>query len=41
VVVSLVSLACAITLLRPRRATAAPAPAPAQPELQPLVEKVA
>jgi metabolite-proton symporter len=41
VVVSLASLACAITLLRPRRATAAVAPAPAQPELQPLVEKVA
>ena len=41
VVVSLVSLACAITLLRPRRATAAVAPAPAQPELQPVVQKVA
>src|SRR3954451_8690672 len=41
VVVSLISLACAITLLRPRRATAAIAPAPAQPVLQPLVEKVA
>jgi MFS family permease len=41
VVASLVSLACAVALLRPRRATAAVAPAPAQPELQPLVEKVA
>src|SRR3954447_17911538 len=41
VVVSLVSLACAVALLRPRRATAALIPAPAQPQPQPLVEKVA